>query len=145
MKTLSTEIEIKAPTERVWDLLTDFDAFSTWNPFMPRAAGEIKAGERLDITLQPPGGSGVNIKPLVLKAEPGRELRWIGRILMPGIFDGEHIFIIEPLGEDRVRFTQMEEFSGLLSSLMTGNLEQSTRSGFAAMNRALKARAERNC
>ncbi len=29
-------------------------------------------------------------RPTVLVAEPNRELRWLGRLFMPGPFDGEH-------------------------------------------------------
>jgi uncharacterized protein YndB with AHSA1/START domain len=31
-KTLETHIEIEAPKEKVWGLLTDFPAYPQWNP-----------------------------------------------------------------------------------------------------------------
>jgi hypothetical protein len=37
----------------------------------------------------------------VLEVVPGRTLRWLGHLLVPGIFDGEHYFEIEPLGANR--------------------------------------------
>ncbi len=37
----------------------------------------------------------MTMRPTVLVAEPGRELRWLGRLLVPGLFDGEHRFTIE--------------------------------------------------
>lgn len=77
----------------------------------------------------------------MLKAEPERELRWLGRVLLPGIFDGEHSFRIEPAGEGRVRFVQAERFSGVLVPLFGKTLEK-TKAGFIAMNEALKERAE---
>ena len=45
----------------------------------------------------------MTFKPRVLNAEPERELRWLGHLLVPGLFDGEHSFTIEPLQENRVR------------------------------------------
>jgi hypothetical protein len=75
----------------------------------------------------------------VLNVETNRELRWLGHLLVPGIFDGEHIFTIEPLGENRVRFVQRELFNGIAVPFF--NLSD-TRRGFDEMNRALKARAE---
>ena len=45
----------------------------------------------------------MRFKPRVLKAEPNRELRWLGHLGIPGLFDGEHIFTIEPLDQERVR------------------------------------------
>jgi len=140
---LHTEIEIAAPAGRVWRILTDLDAFPAWNPFIRRASGELRTGGRLDILLQPHGGSSMRFRPTVLNATPERELRWIGHLLVPGIFDGEHIFQIEPNGRGGVRFTQMEHFSGLLLPLLRGKLRRETLPGFEAMNEALKERAER--
>lgn len=84
----------------------------------------------------------MSMRPTVLAATPSRELRWLGHLGMPGLFDGEHRFRIEPLGTDRVRFIQEERFSGLLASLVMRFIERGTRQGFEAMNQALKARAE---
>jgi hypothetical protein len=143
MKELYSEIEIQASAERVWQLLTDFARFPEWNPFMRRASGEVKAGARLEVYMQPSGASGTTFKPTVLNAEPNRELRWLGRLIIPGLFDGEHILTIEPLDTNRVRFVQREIFKGLLVPLFARRLDTDTRRGFEEMNRALKARAER--
>ena len=142
MKELRSEIEIQASAERVWQLLTDFPSFPQWNPFIRKATGNIRVGERLEVNIQPSGASGMTFRPTVLKAEPNRELRWLGHLLISGLFDGEHSFTIEPLGEGRVRFTQREVFTGLLVPLLARGLDTDTRRGFEEMNQALKARAE---
>jgi hypothetical protein len=142
MKELRTEIEIKASAERVWQLLTDFAHFPQWNPFIRRAHGNLKLGQRLEVNIQPSGANAMTFRPTVLKAEPNRELRWIGHLLIPGLFDGEHIFTIEPLGANRVRFVQREIFSGLLVPLFAKGLDTDTQRGFGEMNQALKAQAE---
>jgi hypothetical protein len=141
MRELDTSIEIDAPPERVWSVLTDFDSFPDWNPFIRSARGEVEPGAKLEIWLEPPGGRAMTFKPTVLVAEPGRELRWLGRLLLPGLFDGEHIFRIEPIEGGRSRFVQAERFRGLLVPLFGRTLEQ-TRRGFEAMNEALRRRAE---
>jgi hypothetical protein len=84
----------------------------------------------------------MGFRPRILAAAPARELRWLGHLGVPGLFDGEHGFRIEPLGPDRVRFVQEERFAGLLAPLVLRFVERGTRQGFEAMNRALKARAE---
>jgi hypothetical protein len=83
----------------------------------------------------------MTFKPSVLEVEPERVLRWLGRVLIPGILDGEHELRLEPAGDTQVRFLQVERFSGVLVPLFGKTLEQ-TRRGFDAMNEALKARAE---
>lgn len=142
MKELRSEIEIQAPAERVWQILTDLASFPQWNPFIRRASGTIKTGERLEVSIQPVGGRGMTFRPTVLNADPGRELRWLGRLLIPDLFDGEHCFTIEALDSNRVRFTQREVFTGLLVPLFARSLDSGTQRGFEAMNQALKARAE---
>ena len=84
----------------------------------------------------------MSFRPTVLVADPNRELRWLGHLWVPGLFDGEHSFTIEPLGEGRVRFIQQERFSGLLLPLLSKTLDRDTLRGFEEMNRALKLRVE---
>jgi hypothetical protein len=142
VKELHSEIEIAASAQRVWDILTDFSSYPQWNPFIRRISGEAKIGERVEVRLEPPESRGVTLKPRVLNIEPNRELRWLGHLLVPGLFDGEHTLAIEPLEENHVRFVQRESFKGLLVPLLARSLDNSTRRGFEEMNRALKERAE---
>jgi hypothetical protein len=144
MKELRSEIDIHASDERVWQLLTDFASFPQWNPFIRRVSGEAKTGARLEVYLQPSGARGTTFRPRVLKVEPKRELRWLGHLVIPGLFDGEHIFTIEPLEANRVHFVQRELFTGLLVPLLAHGLDTDTRRGFDEMNQALKARAEQS-
>jgi hypothetical protein len=141
-KQLSAEIDIDATPERVWQVLTDFAAYPEWNPFLTRAVGEATTGSRLELRMQPVGGRGMTFRPTVLEANPGHRLRWIGRFLAPGIFDGEHSFTIQALGEARARVVQQEEFRGLLVPLMARSLDRRTLPAFEQMNAALKRRVE---
>ncbi len=141
-KELSAKIEIEATAGRVWEVLTDFSAYPDWNPFIRRVEGTPATGARLAVRIEPPGGRGMVFRPKVLVAEPNRELRWLGRLGVRGLFDGEHSFRLEPLAADRVLLVQAERFSGLLVPLLGGMLGNTAR-GFDVMNRALKSRAER--
>src|SRR5688572_24984610 len=142
MRELLTEIEIDASPARVWKVLLDFPAHADWNPFIRSIQGQARVGEELEVRVQPEGGKPMSFRPRVLAAEPEKELRWRGRFLLPGIFDGEHFFRIEALAAQRTRFVHGEQFSGMLVPLAWGSMENGTRAGFVAMNRALKARAE---
>jgi hypothetical protein len=142
MNQLHTEIEIDAPAERVWGVLTDFASYPQWNPFIRSISGEPNIGGRLEVRLEPPESRGITLRPKVLSAEPNHQLRWLGHLLVPGLFDGEHSLTIEALEENRVRFVQSEAFRGLLVPLFARSLNNNTRRGFEEMNRALKERAE---
>jgi len=69
-------------------------------------------------------------------------MRWVGHLLVPGLFDGEHSLVTEPLEENRVRFVQHEAFKGVLVRLLARSLDKNTLRGFEQMNEALKERAE---
>lgn len=137
---IATAIDIMAPPERVWDILTDFPAYPTWNPFIVSAYGEPVAGAWLEVHLQPPGRRRMMFRPTVLVADENRELRWRGQLLIPGLFDGEHFFRLEERS-GTVHLVHGETFSGLLVGLLPGALA-ATRAGFEAMNAALKKQAE---
>ncbi len=144
MKEIYTEIEVNASSEEVWQVLTDFESYPEWNPFVTSAKGELKEGGRLKVRIEQPGGMAMTFKPTVVKTEPNKELRWLRHLMMPGLFDGEHIFTIEPADENKVRFVQREEFKGILVPLFgLMGIFKSSKRGFEALNKALKERAEK--
>jgi hypothetical protein len=143
MTTIETHVIIEAPASRVWAILTDFPAMATWNPFIRAISGSLAVGDSLSVQMAPPGQSAMTFKPTVLVASPERELRWLGALMSRWIFAGEHYFVLEPVGPRTTRLTHGERFSGLLAPLvMRGRVLASTKQGFAAMNDALKRRAE---
>ena len=141
MKSLDTSIEIDAPPERVWSILMDFEAYPAWNPFITSIEGDQQVGGKLTARLSPPDGKAMSFKPTVQVFEEGTELTWLGRLLMPGIFDGRHTLRVEAR-EGGSRFIQRETFSGLISGLLMRFIGEDTEKGFHLMNEALKERAE---
>ncbi|WP_434597738.1 SRPBCC family protein [Streptomyces sp. A5-4] len=141
---LTASIELRATPDEVWQVLADFDAYAEWNPFMKQAevtsdGGRLEVGARLRNQMSHPSGE-TTFTPEVLAVDPGRELRWIGRLGPGWLADGEHRFTIESLGSGQVRFTQSERFSGALTPFLKGQLEGETLPQFRAMNEALKER-----
>ena len=142
MLEIRTDIEIASEPELLWSILTDFAAYPQWNPFVRSIQGEAKTGERLSVSVQPEGGKPMTFQPTVLAAAPHQELRWLGHVLLPGIFDGEHYFQIVPIAPGRLQFIHGEKFSGILVAFAKAKLEGGTKAGFEAMNKAIKSRAE---
>jgi hypothetical protein len=142
-KELNTNIEIDAPANVVWEALTDFSRYSQWNPFIRLIRGIAKQGEQLEIFIQPPGGREMTAHPVILDLKPEHELCWVGKLLLPGIFDAEHHFQIEPLGESQTRLLNREVYTGLLVSLLWQEIDTKIRQGFEEMNHALKTWVEK--
>jgi hypothetical protein len=141
LRTIRTEIGILAPAPAVWGILIDTDVWASWNPFA-KMSGRVAVGERVTVTLAPPGKSPITLRPTIVKLESGRELRWLGHLGIAGLFDGEHGFRVVPEDAGRCRFEQFETFRGVLVAPVMWMVGAATRAGFEAMNRALKARAE---
>jgi hypothetical protein len=143
VKEVRSEIEINSYPESVWRILTDFATYDHWNPFINKIIGLPTEGSKVEIYIETPSGKNRKYSPRITKVEEGRELRWVGKSFLPGFLNAEHIFMIEVLQPERVRFIQREVFDGLLTSLFGKGLDTDVRQGFQEMNGALKKRAER--
>lgn len=142
MRTVSTTIDINAPTGAVWEALVDLDRYAEWNPFVVEATGVVQVGARLKVRIQPVGGRAMTFRPTVTSAEPGRRFAWLGRLgNVPGLFDGAHRFELEAT-RTGTRLVHAEDFRGVLVPLLARSLDAGTRAGFEAMNAALARRAE---
>jgi hypothetical protein len=136
---LRTEIDIDAPPQKVWEVLTDFRAYPEWNPFITSAEGRARVGQRLELVMSPPQSREMKVAPEVLRAEPFVELRWKGVVYFEWLFVGEHFFRLKDLGTNQTRLVHGEDFSGWLVKMIP--FTNITR-GFVFMNQALKKRAE---
>jgi hypothetical protein len=141
-KEMNTEIEIDAPPELVWGVLTDFASYPEWNPMIRKASGELRTGARLKVRFEPEGSRGHTFRPKLIVVSPDREFRWLGWPRFPGLFDTEHYWIIEgnPDGKSLLRHGTV--IYGLFAPLGSRTLERTSRSAFELMNIAHKKRAE---
>jgi hypothetical protein len=141
-KEIITDIEIKASPSQVWQVLTDFEKYPTWNPFIKKISGVAARNEKLEVHMPDPRGGTMVFTPTVLVAERDRELRWLGRS-EGDVFNGEHRFLIELIqNNNKVHFTQSEKFTGSMVESLEGWLDTAVKQNFEDMNRALKQRAE---
>jgi hypothetical protein len=138
---IATAVEIDAPPDRVWEVLVDLPAYPQWNPFIVQADGKVAVGETLSLRMALPGWEPLTIEPRLLVVEPGRELRWRGRLLLPGLFDGEHAFVFTELADGRTRVDHVEDFVGLLLPIAKRLIHAKTVASFHALDAALAARA----
>lgn len=144
MKKVHTQIDINAPVRKVWKLITDLEGYVDWNPFVVMGQGPIRQGEKITVRAEPDGAPGKTFRPVITRLVPEKELRWLGHFILPGLVDGEHIHILEPLDENRTRYIHDDEFSGWLLPMVWPKLEHVTRIGFEKMNMALKNHLEKS-
>lgn len=141
-KEIKTEIFIHSTPEKIWSILTNFNNYPNWNPFIKSIKGEVKVGNKITVRIEPPESKGMTFKPKVLTFEPNKELSWLGHLMFAGLFDGEHKFEIIDNGNGITTFRQSEKFKGILVSLFKKQLDNNTKRGFEEMNKKLKEFAE---
>src|SRR5262245_62691362 len=139
--TISTTVEIDASPAQLWRVLVDLPAYREWNPFIVEASGTVAVGQTLSLRMVLPGREPMTIAPRLLVVEPERELRWRGRLLVPGLFDGEHAFVLTPVDDGRTRLDHWERFGGVLLPIARPLVYEATVRAFHSLNAALAARA----
>lgn len=141
-KEISTSILINSSPKKIWEILMNFENYSNWNPFILAISGNPKVGNQIEAKIQPPGAKMMVFKPFVLVNESEIEFKWIGKLWVKGLFDGEHRFQLIDNQNGTTTFIQSEKFTGILVPLLRKMLDQNTSKGFISMNEAIKLQAE---
>ena len=136
---INTEIKINATAETVWKVLTDFEAYPHWNPFIKSITGTPKIDKKIKVTFQ-----SMTFTPKVLVFDKNKEFRWLGKLWIKNLFDGEHIFKIKDHQDGSVTLEHNERFSGILVPMFKKKLLSETKINFQKMNRKLKQVVEAN-
>lgn len=139
-KEIKTEIVINATPEKVWSVLTNFENYPNWNPFITSITGNVQVGNKISIRIKPPNSKGMTFKPKILTYQENKELSWLGHLWFSGLFDGKHTFKLIDNGDGTTTFKQSEVFKGLFVWLFN---TENTKKGFEKMNLALKEVCER--
>ena len=132
----TAEIDIAAPPQAVWDVLTRFDNWPNWNPDVKSMAfeGPLAPGS----TFRWKAGPGTILTTLD-RVEPPRYISWHGKTLT---IDAYHEWWLEPRdGGTHVRTE--ETFSGLLAKILRGQLQKTLDKSFQAGVECLKRESER--
>ena len=122
MKEIRTEVNINAPIDDVWKVLTDFNGWQSWNPTVVKVEGNGKVGEKLVVTMQN-GDKEMQYFPTVVEADQPRKFRWRAKMLAGFIFTNDRIFELEQVG-DNTKLTHIEAFSGLMVNFSWAKMQE---------------------
>lgn len=143
MKEIQTEIEISAPPEKVWGILTDFNHWTDWNNTVTKTSGESAIGSKLAITMSDNGKDSNAYSPIITQLQAPRLLRWRAKMIAEFLFKNEKIIELEAT-KTGTRIVHRETFDGLLVKLFWGKMKEGVPPILNAMNDALKIKAENN-
>ena len=139
MKKFATSTLIHARPEAIWALLTDAAGYTSWNTTVDRVEGRIAPGGT--VTIHPKLNPGRAFPLKVTVFEPASKMIWRGGMPL-GLFKGERTFTLTPRPDGAVEFNMREDYTGLLSPLITKSIPD-LQPAFDEFAAALKQRAER--
>ena len=135
-RAIITRTEIAAPPASVWAALTDASKYPQWHPDT-RLLGRLAPGQTIEVQ-EGQGPDTAVFHPVLVVARPGQELRWLGHVWLPRVFDATHYFRLKADGSG-TELIQGEEVRGV--ALWLFDLRRLVP-GFDAMNAQVKRRAE---
>lgn len=138
---LQTEhrIGVAAPVEVVWDILSDLDGWTAWNPLYPRAEGRLLIDARLSLDMQLAGEPLKTVEGQVIDWVPNNQIHWREKGLL---VDTTRYLEIEKLTDTGCIFSNGQLSKGLGVRYPSRRKIVKLREGFRSMGEALKARAE---
>jgi len=148
-------VEIDAPIELVWSVMTDFSAYPLWNPLVRciQLDTDAKPGEKVtfDVSWGPYDKDNHSIPVSELKTsltqhetltvwQPDQCLAYADNL---GIWHrAERVQSISQLPNNRTRYQTYERWAGLITPIIRTIFGEKVKSGLNATSQALKTRAE---
>ena len=139
MQEIKTEIEISAPPEKVWEVLTNIDGWQNWSPIIKKSSGKVVLGSKLDITMEgkEEGKDGPQYNPKITQVEDNKLIRWRAHMMAGFIFTNDKVLELEAT-PNGTRLVHKELFSGLLAPIFCGQMEKGVPPMLNRMNQSLK-------
>ncbi len=141
MQSITAEITIQAPLEKVWNILEDFEHYHEWNYFCPKVQTTKVVGEPFVMTVyMKPGKKPIIQKEVFSDYEPRKAVGWS---LDWGVWLKTHrIQTLEAIDENTTHYFTEDKFWGWLTPLVMFLYRQDVQRGFDFVAKALKAKAE---
>ena len=141
MREIRTEIQISAPIDKVWQVLTDFDQWTDWNPAVKHLSGSASVGSKLDVTIDGGGSRDAKYQPTVLQADAPKTFRWSATMMASFVFKNDRVFELREK-DGGTELIHSEEFSGFMVAMMWGKLSGFVQPHLEKTNQALKKKME---
>lgn len=142
MKEIRTEIGISATPEKVWEILTNLQGWSDWNPIVHKIEGNMSLGQELLIVMtSEQGKSGKSYRAKITSFDINRRFSFSSKMMTKFLFSIERKIDLEN-SESGIQFIQTETYSGILVPLFWNKMKDQVTKMLNSMNEALKKKVE---
>jgi hypothetical protein len=139
--TIMKTLDIGAPPEIVWEVLTDFPKYGEWNPFVVEAKCSLKPGEAMDMKVVLMGFPQRQVE-WMRECHPGQDFSYAMKPFPLGGLSSRRGHVLEPAGAGRTRYTSQFELQGWMMPLVRGLMGARIEIGMRGMWEALQRRSE---
>lgn len=133
-------VEIDAPADVVWEVITDLPRYPQWNPFCVECVSTLKPGDPIDMKVK-----------LLAKPQPQRE--WVTEYVpgkrfayrmkpVPGCLSSARSHDVEAIGPQRTRYRSYFHLKGWMRHIVLALLRSKLEAGFAGMTAGIQKRSE---
>jgi hypothetical protein len=135
-------LQIDAPAQRVWSVISELDRYPEWNPFVVACSSTLAVGDPIRMRVRIFPGLAQPQKERILEHEPGRQLCYGVPGSALGALASRRCHEVNALTPASTQYVSRFELKGWLAPLVALLLGRRLAAGFEAMSRALQARAE---
>lgn len=127
--------------EAVWEIIGDFDGWSSWNPLYVETSGTLRVGEMIRFAVALDGMKPQKGSATVTAVEPAKLLEYQTRAF-GGLVRATRYVEVRQLGPGQCTVANGEHMGGPIGPLVYWMLGEKVRKGLQDMNHALKQLAE---
>jgi len=138
---IECRVGVQAPAAVLWEVLADLDRWPEWTTIYPAAAGSLRIGGRLGLTLALPGEAHRAFEPVIIDWVPEeqilwRDLRWSGWVASTRFIE------MEAMAPAACFLSNGEQFPGRVAEYYMKRNRRALKAGYMQFAEAAKARAE---
>jgi len=142
MREISSEIEIEASPEAVWNVLVDIGNWAEWNPIIADASGDLRIGAKLAIRMKGENNSeGPAYSPVLTAFQKPELIRWRAKMMAEFLFRNDKILELQRTDKG-TKLMHKELFKGLLVPVFWSKMESGVPDMLDRMNQACKEKVE---
>lgn len=134
-------VEINAPADVVWEVLTDLPRYGEWNPFCIECVSTLKPGEAINMKVML-GSKLQAANEVMLEFVPKTRFAYRMKPVPPGALSSFRSHDLESLGANRSRYHSHFELKGWMMPLVRALMGRHLDAGFAGMTNGIQRRAE---
>lgn len=140
MGSIHLSVDVKAPTRRVWDILTGLEDYGQWTDHYAFEGPLPAQGGTVKVRATQPDGKVYPVRFTFTEIATHARLAWIGGTR--GIFRGSKRWRLESVGNSMTRVRMEEQFHGLIPMLAGTKLVRTFEPHYRTLCEQLKRHAE---